>query len=340
VSPPPFSQKTMCVLGDLLVALFYAYDLPPASFSDLLLTFSIITYCMDAMMRLNLGMKLDPQLVNILHADLPVINYAKEKGYVSNGEIDLYSMLEFVGVPRPSINNRVEKLIKKLPILGTSLSLIKVGGEAQYMFGVTDAVDVLEKIIRSELIGGYGINDIPQKITGEYKICYEKWRSMLRRCYREEWHIYKPSYSGCSVAKEWFYFSNFMRWHNENYTKGHVLDKDIIIKGNKHYSPKTCVYVPEYVNSLLISRTRSNRELPSGVFLLKSDKVTPYNVKFELGKKKMALGRFISPEEAFLACKKVREKHIRTVAEKAFDKGEISLKSFNALCRHQVEVGD
>lgn len=35
--------------------------------------------------------------------------------------------------------------------------------------------------------------------------------------------------------------------------EGWHLDKDILLKGNKVYSPETCAFVPAKINSLLIS---------------------------------------------------------------------------------------
>lgn len=58
----------------------------------------------------------------------------------------------------------------------------------------------------------------------------------------------KPTYEGCTVCDEWLYFSNFKKWFDENYIEGFQLDKDIIIRGNKVYSPQTCCFVPKEIN--------------------------------------------------------------------------------------------
>lgn len=50
------------------------------------------------------------------------------------------------------------------------------------------------------------------------------------------------------------YFSNFLKWFNGNYIKGYALDKDILIKGNKVYSPETCCFVPYEINTLVTNR--------------------------------------------------------------------------------------
>ena len=48
----------------------------------------------------------------------------------------------------------------------------------------------------------------------------------------------------CSVCEEWKHFSNFKKWFDENYIEGFDIDKDILIKGNKVYSPEACSFVP------------------------------------------------------------------------------------------------
>lgn len=63
--------------------------------------------------------------------------------------------------------------------------------------------------------------------------------------------VYSPAYKGCSMAEEWHTASNFKEWFDEHYIEGYELDKDILIPGNKHYSPETCVFVPKQVNTFL-----------------------------------------------------------------------------------------
>ena len=92
------------------------------------------------------------------------------------------------------------------------------------------------------LVSGVGINDI--EINTKDK-CYKVWHSMMNRCYSKKYHSKFPTYQNCSVCNEWTYLSNFKRWFDENYVDGYVLDKDILVKGNKVYSPETCCFVPE-----------------------------------------------------------------------------------------------
>lgn len=101
---------------------------------------------------------------------------------------------------------------------------------------------------------------INQKATKEY--C--TWSSMLDRCCCPDRY---PAYKDVSCCKEWFLYDNFCEWlHNqENFDVWKdmplsALDKDILIKGNKIYSPETCCLVPIYVNALFISRRNKNKD--------------------------------------------------------------------------------
>ena len=98
---------------------------------------------------------------------------------------------------------------------------------------------------------------------------YNVWRKMLQRCYDAYCINKNLSYINCYVCKEWHNFQNFARWYEENeYNCNNEkleLDKDILCKGNKIYSPKTCMLVPKRVNSLFVKQRRHRGEYPIGV---------------------------------------------------------------------------
>jgi len=81
--------------------------------------------------------------------------------------------------------------------------------------------------------------------------CYIKWQNMIQRCYDENVHKkYKPKYKDKTVCDEWLNFANFKIWYDEHdIGDEHIdLDKDILVRGNKEYSPETCVLVKHYIN--------------------------------------------------------------------------------------------
>jgi hypothetical protein len=81
---------------------------------------------------------------------------------------------------------------------------------------------------------------------------YNIWISMIERCCCEDKRDKHPAYEGCSICEEWMCYQTFADWCDENYydikTERMHIDKDILINGNKLYSPATCVFVPQRIN--------------------------------------------------------------------------------------------
>lgn len=167
---------------------------------------------------------------------------------------------------------------------------------------------------------------------------YTVWRNMLMRCYDEKTHIKYPTYKDCIVCNEWHNYSNFKQWFDENYKEGYCLDKDILFKGNKVYSPETCCFVPNEINVILTKRQNCRGKLPIGVRY--SDSRLRYKVQFTKASDKTYIGYFSTPEEAFEAYKKAKEKYIKEIAEKYYKEGAISEKVYNALMNYKVEITD
>lgn len=158
------------------------------------------------------------------------------------------------------------------------------------------------------------------------------WISMLKRCYSEKYQNNKPTYIGCTVCDEWIYFSNFKKWFDENYIEGFQLDKDIIVKGNKVYSPNTCCFVPQEINMIIYNKNKRKYDLPKGVIKSKNNRyVASVNMYGEIKR----LGCFSTPEEAFMAYKEAKEKYIKEVAEKWKDK--IDIRAYNSLINYKVD---
>ena len=167
---------------------------------------------------------------------------------------------------------------------------------------------------------------------------YHVWIKMLQRCYDEEFHKKQPSYIGCSVAEEWHNFQNFAHWFEENYNNVVMqtwhLDKDILIKGNKIYSPETCCFVPHEINCLFTKRQNKRGDCPVGV--AKNNKgYTPSVVKNNL---RIYLGYFKTPEEAFQTYKRAKEEYIKEVADRW--KEQIDLRVYEAMYNYQIEITD
>lgn len=69
---------------------------------------------------------------------------------------------------------------------------------------------------------------------------------MISRCYSKLSLLRSPCYAEASVCDDWHSFQVFADWYYENHpldgTTYH-LDKDLKVKGNKIYSPSTCLFV-------------------------------------------------------------------------------------------------
>jgi len=168
---------------------------------------------------------------------------------------------------------------------------------------------------------------------------YNTWINMLERCYSKDSKDKFPSYIGCLVCEEWHNFQVFAKWYEDNYyqIEGHVMniDKDILIKGNKIYSPDTCVIVPSNINTLFVKRSGYRGNYPIGVFK-EGDKFA-VNCKNHK-ENRIRLGVYETPKEAFGVYKTYKETVIKQVAEEYKDK--IPKKLYDAMYKYIVEITD
>jgi len=174
-----------------------------------------------------------------------------------------------------------------------------------------------------------------------YYSVYSIWRNMLMRTYDLKYQEKQPTYIKCSVCTEWLNFNIFSLWYNENYyeIEGYKmgLDKDILVKGNKIYSPETCVFVPQFINNLFTKRQNYRGEYPIGVTYNKISKKYISRCCDVVNNRK-SLGTFTTPEEAFKIYKEEKEKYIKEVAEEYKDR--IPLKLYEALYKYEVDITD
>ena len=192
-------------------------------------------------------------------------------------------------------------------------------------------------------IGYIGEADYKVSINGEFTRQYLTWSSMLMRSYSKKFHEKHPTYKGCTVVEEWHNYQNFAAWYDQNFYEidGHRmdLDKDILIRGNRLYSPETCVFVPQFINTLFVKREASRGSLPVGVRVDKSSRKNPYMARSGDNKgAQIFLGNYNTPELAFYAYKEFKEKVIKEVSEEYRDK--IPAVLYNAMLSYTVEIDD
>lgn len=159
------------------------------------------------------------------------------------------------------------------------------------------------------LLWGQGINDVQTPTQLEAPIVkgqkrkvvwrcpyYQKWMSMIRRCYSRVSHEKRTTYKGCYVSEEWKYFSNFKAWMMLQDWEGKDLDKDLLVLDNKCYSKETCLFISPEVNVFMTSTRKNRGEYPLGVHSKGNKYLTQCHCP--LLKKQEQLGLHSTPEEA------------------------------------------
>lgn len=169
---------------------------------------------------------------------------------------------------------------------------------------------------------------------------YIKWHSMLNRCYGKG-EKRDVTYIDCEVCDEWLNFQNFAKWFDENYyeipNERMCLDKDILIKGNKTYSPDACVFAPEKINILFNKNNKLRGDYPIGVTYSKRDKI--YEASCCTDKRhQVYLGRYNDVNKAFQVYKEFKENYIKQVADEY--KSLIPNKLYIAMYKYEVEITD
>lgn len=151
------------------------------------------------------------------------------------------------------------------------------------------------------------------------------WAEMLERCYNENMRDKYPAYENCLVCDEWHNYQNFREWYDVNFyqvgTERMHIDKDILFKNNRFYSPKTCIIVPQRINMLFMKKP-NKYGLPNGI-------KPRANGRYEAQYKHEHLGVFDSIEEAAIAHDKAKKKAIIEIANEY--KGSIPDRVYQAL---------
>ena len=167
---------------------------------------------------------------------------------------------------------------------------------------------------------------------------YLRWHDMINRCYNKKFLMRQPQYRGCTVCAEWLNYSNFKIWYDQNKIAGMKLDldKDILFKGNKEYSPATVAFVPHEINTLFVNAKDNRGDLPIGVHFDKEKMKYRANMSF-MGET-IKLGTFDTVETAFARYKEYKEDFIKDIAEQYKD--EIPYKVYEAMMNWVIEITD
>lgn len=187
-------------------------------------------------------------------------------------------------------------------------------------------------------VGFFGHGEYRASVKYKSNRYYTTWTDMFRRCYDKKFQEKFSTYKDCTVVEEWHNFQNFAKWFEENweyYMDGWQLDKDVLIKGNKAYSPDACCFVSSEINNLFIKSDSKRGEYPIGVTKVKGGK---YRAQIVKNNKVVYLGTFKTIEEAFQVYKTAKEQYIKEIADKY--KNLIDKKVYQALINYKVEITD
>lgn len=199
---------------------------------------------------------------------------------------------------------------------------------------------------------GVGIvgNGTIHNSNGDETLTFKFWDSMLKRCYSEVDLQRYPTYQPCYVCDDWLHLPNFEDWAEGNYyqcgNEKMCLDKDILYKNNKMYSPDTTIFVPERINILFTKTNASRGQYPIGVYYKKKNKkfvaqVSKLKNEQSNTKQQKYLGLYNTPEEAFEVYKKAKETYIKEVADFYMNKySNFPKKIYDALYNYKVEITD
>ncbi len=165
------------------------------------------------------------------------------------------------------------------------------------------------------------------------------WKGLLERSYCPKLVLKRPTYLEVVADIKWHNFQNFAPWcHTQKgfINKGWELDKDLLIKGNKIYSPETCVFLPPAINAVLVKgKGTRDSALPIGVTY--SEHGTGYRA-YCSDKRKTLSKRSSSVEECFAWYKNTKECVIKSLADEyAHLLDEVAYK---ALYNYEVEWSD
>lgn len=170
--------------------------------------------------------------------------------------------------------------------------------------------------------GDYAVTK-SEKINGKWRTVwtckfYTLWRNMIIRCYHTTHQ--GVSYKGCTVCKEWHTFSVFYAWAKDKYKEGLYLDKDLLVEGNREYSPENCIFVDRRVNNFLTDRNNHRGRYPLGVHKKKC-KLDRYVAQCSnpfgntSAERRGFIGHFDTPEEAHLAWKAKKHEYACMLAD-------------------------
>lgn len=169
------------------------------------------------------------------------------------------------------------------------------------------------------------INDLPRGSTTHLvngkrtqKPFYYAWRNMLARC-SSKFKVGNETYKCCNVCDEWLKLSAFKKWFDRNHVEGWNLDKDLLIEGNKLYSPETCRFIPHSLNTLFVARDKLRGKHPKGVYY--DNDLRKFRALLTVERKTTHVGCYETAEDAEIAYLKAKKNYALSLIPKYKSEG-------------------
>ena len=176
---------------------------------------------------------------------------------------------------------------------------------------------------------GVGFNDadylvkpviyVDGKAQRKYCPYYRKWMQMMNRAYSTKLLETRPTYSDCFACDDWLYFSNFKKWMQSQDWQGKHLDKDILKKNNREYSPEYCVFIDPSVNTFILDCNKNRGVYPLGVYWDIPRKKYKAQCQDPFTRNRGYLGLFDTPLEAHKAWQKRKHELACRLADQQSD---------------------
>lgn len=170
---------------------------------------------------------------------------------------------------------------------------------------------------------------------------YKAWSHMITRCYDNKYSDKFPTYINCKVDKYFLNFQNFAKWYYDNVWSSDIklcLDKDILIKNNKIYSPSNCILVDTRINSLFTRGNAHRGDTPIGTSIDKRYNLPRAHI---MNKGKQTTKYFKTIEGAFMCYKNFKESYIKQVADEYKSKyPNFPQKLYDAMHKYEVDITD
>lgn len=188
-------------------------------------------------------------------------------------------------------------------------------------------------------VGYLGIGGFKTKLDGLQTYEYSVWKHVIEKAYCTKRKEREKSYKDCTVSEDWLCFQNFAKWfvNQKGYTERFHLDKDLLVKGNKHYSTENCILLPSEINGFLTKRDSERGLFPLGVTKRKSDK-SGYAARLNIKGERVWLGTYKTETEAFMVYKEAKEDYAKALARKFKD--SIDKKAYERLMSWEVLITD